>query len=47
MSGEVAPRESGDERLPARELRASHEDRDRAVELLRAAGSREGLERVR
>ncbi len=37
MSGEVAPRESGDERLPARELRASHEDRDRAVELLRLA----------
>ena len=33
----MAPRESGDERLPARELRASHEDRDRAVELLRMA----------
>jgi hypothetical protein len=37
MAGEVAPRESGDERLPARELRASHEDRDRVVELLRMA----------
>ena len=37
MAGEVAPRESGDEQLPARELRASHEDRDRVVELLRMA----------
>jgi hypothetical protein len=37
MAGEVAPREGGDERLPARELRASHEDRDRVVELLRMA----------
>jgi len=37
MAGEVTPRGSGDERLPARELRASHEDRDRVVELLRMA----------
>ncbi len=37
MAGEVTPRGSGDERLPAPELRASHEDRDRAVELLRMA----------
>jgi len=37
MAGEVTPRGSGDERLPAPELRASREDRDRAVELLRMA----------
>ncbi len=37
MAGEVTPRGNGDERLPARELRASHEDRDRVVELLRMA----------
>ena len=37
MTGEVTPRGNGDERLPARELRASHEDRDRIVELLRMA----------
>jgi hypothetical protein len=37
MAGEVTPRGSGDERLPARELRASHEDRDRVAELLRMA----------
>ena len=37
MTGEVAPRGTGDERLPARELRASHEDRDRVVEELRMA----------
>ena len=37
MTGEVTPRGNGDERLPARELRASHEDRDRVVELLRMA----------
>src|SRR5262252_8283387 len=37
MAGEVTPRGSGDERRPARELRASHEDRDRVVELLRMA----------
>ena len=37
MAGEVTPHGSGDERLPARELRASYEDRDRAVELLRMA----------
>jgi hypothetical protein len=37
MAGEVTPRESGDERLPARELRASHEDRDRVAEQLRIA----------
>jgi Domain of unknown function (DUF1707) len=37
MAGEVTPRGSGNERRPARELRASHEDRDRVVELLRMA----------
>jgi hypothetical protein len=37
MTGEVTPRGSGDERLPARELRASHEDRDQVVEQLRMA----------
>jgi hypothetical protein len=37
MAGEVTPRGSGDEQLPAREFRASHEDRDRVVELLRMA----------
>jgi len=37
MTGEVTPRGDGDERLPARELRASHEDRDRVVEQLRMA----------
>jgi len=37
MAGEVTPRGGGDERRPARELRASHEDRDRVVELLRMA----------
>ena len=37
MAGEVTPRGSGDERRPGRELRASHEDRDRVVELLRMA----------
>lgn len=37
MAGEVTPRGNGDERLPARELRASHEDRDWVVELLRMA----------
>src|SRR5215475_6391643 len=37
MAGELTPRESGDEQLPTRELRASHEDRDRIVELLRVA----------
>ena len=37
MTGEVTPRGNGDERLPARELRASHEDRDRVVEQLRMA----------
>jgi hypothetical protein len=37
MAGEVTPRENGDERLPGRELRASHEDRDRVVEQLRMA----------
>ena len=37
MAGEVTPRGSGDEQLPAREYRASHEDRDRVVELLRIA----------
>ena len=37
MAGEITPRGSGDEQLPVRELRASHEDRDRVVELLRMA----------
>jgi hypothetical protein len=37
MAGEVRPRGSGDEQLPVRELRASYEDRDRVVELLRMA----------
>ena len=37
MTGEVTPRGNGDERLPARELRASHEDRDLVVEQLRMA----------
>ena len=37
MAGEVTPRGSGDEQLPAREFRASYEDRDRVVELLRIA----------
>ena len=37
MAGEITPRGSGDEQLPVRELRASYEDRDRVVELLRMA----------
>ena len=37
MAGEVTPRGSGDEQLPAREFLASHEDRDQVVELLRMA----------
>jgi hypothetical protein len=37
MAGEVTPRGSGDEQLSAREFRASYEDRDRVVELLRIA----------
>jgi hypothetical protein len=37
MAGEVTPRGNGDGQLPARELRASHEDRDRVVEQLRMA----------
>jgi hypothetical protein len=37
MAGEITPRGSGDEQLPAREFRASYEDRDRVVELLRIA----------
>jgi uncharacterized protein DUF1707 len=37
MAGEVTPRGSGDEQLPSREFRASYEDRDRVVELLRLA----------
>jgi hypothetical protein len=37
MAGEVTPRGSGDEQLPAHEFRASYEDRDRVVELLRIA----------
>ena len=37
MAGEVTPRGSGDEQLPAHEFRASCEDRDRVVEVLRLA----------
>jgi hypothetical protein len=37
MAGEVTPRGSGDEQLPAHEFRASYEDRDRVVEVLRLA----------
>jgi hypothetical protein len=37
MMGEVSPLGRGDEGIPPAELRASHEDRDRVVELLRVA----------
>ena len=37
MTGEVSPAGRGDDRFPAAELRASHEDRDRVAELLRMA----------
>jgi len=37
MTGEVSPLGRGDEAIPPAELRASHEDRDRVVELLRVA----------
>ncbi len=37
MAGEVSPLGRGDEMAPHEELRASHEDRDRVVELLRVA----------
>jgi uncharacterized protein DUF1707 len=37
MMGEMSPLEGGDEVVSAGELRASHEDRDRVVELLRVA----------
>jgi hypothetical protein len=37
MTGEVSPRGHGDDGIPPAELRASHEDRDRVVELLRVA----------
>jgi uncharacterized protein DUF1707 len=37
MMGEMSPLGSGDEVVPPGELRASHEDRDRVVELLRVA----------
>jgi hypothetical protein len=37
MAGEVTPHGGGDEQLPAHEFRASYEDRDRVVELLRIA----------
>jgi len=37
MTGEVSPREHGDDGVAPAELRASHEDRDRVVELLRVA----------
>jgi hypothetical protein len=37
MTGEVSPREPGDDGVPSAELRASHEDRDRVAELLRVA----------
>jgi hypothetical protein len=37
MTGEVSPRGRGNEAASSGELRASHEDRDRVVELLRVA----------
>jgi len=37
MTGDAVPRNSGDEVVPAAQLRASHEDRDRVVEVLRVA----------
>jgi Domain of unknown function (DUF1707) len=37
MTGEVSPLGRGDDMAPSGELRASHEDRDRVVELLRVA----------
>jgi len=37
MTGEMAPLGRGDDVPPAAQLRASHEDRDRVVELLRVA----------
>ena len=37
MTGEVAPRDNGAEEASLSELRASHQDRDRIVELLRIA----------
>jgi hypothetical protein len=37
MTGEVSPLGSGDEVAPASQVRASHEDRDRFVEVLRVA----------
>ncbi|HXP22055.1 MAG TPA: DUF1707 domain-containing protein [Streptosporangiaceae bacterium] len=37
MTGDVAPQGSGDEVVPMAQLRASHEDRDRVVEMLRVA----------
>jgi len=37
MTGEVAPRGRGDDVPPPAQLRASHEDRDRVVEVLRVA----------
>jgi len=37
MTGEVSPRGHGDDGVAPAELRASHEDRDRVVELLRVA----------
>ena len=37
MTGEVAPRDDGAEAASRGELRASHQDRDRVVELLRVA----------
>ena len=37
MTGEVSPLGRGDEVAPPGDLRASHEDRDRVVELLRVA----------
>lgn len=37
MTGEVSPLGRGDEVMASGDLRASHEDRDRVVELLRVA----------
>src|SRR5215813_6037985 len=37
MTGEISPTNRGEAGLPANQLRASHEDRDRVIEMLRVA----------
>jgi len=37
MTGEISPASRGEAGLPANQLRASHEDRDRVIEMLRVA----------